>query len=105
MADEPTLGEVARRLADVHADLKEDLHQLAGRLDGKVSLDIFELRMKTLEKDIAEAAARAAAVEAGQAERDRRRAADRRLAFSALVAPVLLLLLQVYLSARGAGSA
>ena len=104
MADEPTLGELARRLAAVHADLKEDLGQVAGRLDGKVSSDVFELRLKALERDIATSAARAAEIEAGQAERDRRRAADRRLVLTALVAPLLLLLLQVYVSTRGASA-
>ncbi len=91
-------------MAAVHADLKEDLSQLATRLDGKVSGDVFELRMKALERDIATTTARAAEIEQAQAERDRRRAADHRLVLTALVAPVLLLLLQVYLGARGAGA-
>lgn len=104
MPDEPTLGEVARRLAAVHADLKEDLGQLAVRLDGKVSSDVFELRMKALERDIAATTARAAEIEQAQQERDRKRASDHRLVLTALVAPVLLLLLQVYLGARGAAS-
>lgn len=115
MADETTLGEVARRLAAVHADLKEDLHQLGSRLDGKVSTDVFELRMKALERDIAAAAARVSDIETARdrereqrAEEKRRadeqRRADRRIAFSALVAPVLILLLTVYMNAQGAGA-
>jgi hypothetical protein len=38
-----------------------------------------------------------------RAAEDRRRS-DRRLVFTALIAPVLLLLLQAYLAARGASS-
>lgn len=104
MPDEPTLGEVVRRLEAVHADLKDDIHRLGRRLDGKVSVDVFELRMKTLERDVTSVSDRAAEIETGQRERDRQRAADRRLAFSALVAPVLLIVLQVYVSTRGAGA-
>ncbi|MGP4114648.1 hypothetical protein ACTWP5_27530 [Streptomyces sp. 4N509B] len=115
MPDEPTLGEVMRRLEDVRQDLKDDLSQLATRLDGKVSLDIFELRMKAFERDITDAAARVAEIE-GAREREReqqgelrrraeeQRRADRRLAFSALVAPVLILLLTVYINAQGAAA-
>lgn len=104
MSDEPTLGEVARRLSAVHADLKEDLGQQAVRLDGKVSTEVFELRMKALERDITIVTANIAEIEAAQQDRERRRASDHRLILTALVAPVLLLLLQVYLSTQGVGS-
>lgn len=115
MPNEPTLGEVMRRLEDVRQDLKDDLSQLAGRLDGKVSTDVFELRMQALERDITAGAARVSEIEGARArEREEhaaerlraedRRRADRRVAFSALVAPVLILLLTVYVNARGAGA-
>lgn len=104
MADEPTLGEVVRRLEAVHADLKEDIRAQGARLDGKVSLDVFELRLAALDKDLAAVTTRATQIEQHQRERDRQRATDRRLILTALVAPVLLLLLQAYLSARGAST-
>lgn len=114
MPDEPTLGEVMRRLEDVRQDLKEDLHQLASRLDGKVSLDVFEVRAKAFEHDIKAVMSRVAEIDAArerereqQAEQQRRaeewRRNDRRLAFSALVAPLLLILVQVWISTRGVG--
>lgn len=43
MADDLTLGEVARRLEAGLSDIKDDLHQLAVRLDGKVSADVLRL--------------------------------------------------------------
>ncbi|ONK09423.1 hypothetical protein [Streptomyces sp. MP131-18] len=114
--DEPTLGEIARRLADVHADLKEDVRDLAGRLDSRVSMERYQLEQQARDEALRLLVERVKGIEEARdrereqqdAERraleDRRRA-DRRLAFSALVAPVLLLLLQVWLSARGAGAA
>ena len=104
MADEPTLGELDRRMVAMHADLKEDIGQLGTRLDGKLSSDVAELRMKALERDIAAANARTAELEAELAQRDRQRGADRRLLVTALVAPLLLWLVQVYASTRGAGA-
>lgn len=115
MPDDPTLGEVMRRLEDVRQDLKEDFRELGTRLDSKVSMERYQLeqlardeaarlmleRIRTIE-DARDREARARA-EAEQRLADRR-AADRRLIFTALIAPVLLLLLTVYLNTRGAGA-
>ncbi|MFE5591434.1 hypothetical protein [Streptomyces sp. NPDC056549] len=115
MPNDPTLGEVMRRLDDVRQDLKEDLRELGTRLDGKVSMERYEL--EKLARDDAQRllADRVAAIEAAReteqeqkrAEAQKltdRRAADRRLVLTALVAPVLLLLLTVYIQTRGAGA-
>jgi hypothetical protein len=115
VADEPTLGEVVRRLDALHADLKEDVREVAARLDSKVSMERHLLEQQARDEAVRLLVDRVRGIEEARAEehreRDRERAAaddrrraDRRLAFSALVAPVLLLLLQVYLSAQGAGA-
>lgn len=115
MPEEPTLGEVARRLEAVHQDLKEDLRDVAARLDGKVSMEVYRLEQRSQERVNAQLAERIAAleeqrrqeaeqIEARHRATEAQRASDRRLVFTALVAPVLLILLQVYLTARGAGS-
>lgn len=115
MADEPTLGEIVRRLEAVHADLKEDVRELGSRLDKKVTLERYQYeqhgrdeahrglveRIRGIE-DARDQEHRRQDQERREAE-DRRRA-DRRLIFSALIVPVLLLILQAYLSARGAGA-
>lgn len=115
MPDEPTLGEVVRRLEAVHQDLKEDFRDVAGRLDGKVSIERFQLekdaamererltneRVKAIEEARAEEARKKQEQEQKAAERH---ASDRRLIFSALIAPVIMLLLTLYLTSRGAGS-
>jgi hypothetical protein len=115
VADEPTLGELARRLEAVHQDLKEDFRELAKRLDAKVSLERYDLERRNRDEVHVQMTERIAAIEearrreAEQAADDRRtaaaqRASDRRLIFSALIVPVLIVLLQAWLTARGAGS-
>lgn len=113
--DEPSNGELARRLEAVHIDLKEDFRELAKRLDAKVSLERYELERRNRDEVHVALMGRIAAIEEArqqeqrQADADRRtaeerRRSDRRLAFTALIAPVLLILLQAYLAARGASS-
>lgn len=115
MPDEPTLGEVVRRLEAVHQDLKEDFRDVAGRLDSKVSIERYQYEQAaTLERERVLSERVKAIEEARDKEaQDRqaaeqraadRRAADRRLIFSALIAPVLMLLLTLYLTSRGAAS-
>lgn len=115
MADEPTLGEVVRRLEAIHVDLKEDLREYGARLDKKVSVERYELERRAADEVHRQVIERVAQIEAEraqekrEAEADRRkredeRRADRRLVFSCLAAPILLLLLQAYLAARGAGA-
>jgi ferric-dicitrate binding protein FerR (iron transport regulator) len=113
--DDPSNGELARRLQAFHDDIKEDFRDLAKRLDAKVSLERYEFERRAADDVHRQVIERVAAIEEArmqeqrQADADRRtaedrRRADRRLAFTALIAPVLLLLLQTYLSARGASS-
>ena len=115
MADEPTLGEVVRRLEAIHVDLKEDLREYGTRLDSKVSIERYELERRAADDVHRQVIERVANIEAARerekqdAEAVRRkqedqRRADRRLVFSCLVAPIFLFLLQAYLAARGAGS-
>lgn len=115
MPDDPTLGEVMRRLEDVRQDLKEDFRELGLRLDSKVSMERYQLEQQARDGAAAVTAERITAIEQArekEAEAARqeaqkladRRAADRRLAFTAIVAPVLMLLLTVYINARGAGA-
>jgi hypothetical protein len=44
--DDPSNGELARRLELIHVDLKEDFRELAKRLDAKVSLERYELERR-----------------------------------------------------------
>jgi hypothetical protein len=124
--DEPTLGEVKRRVEAGFVDVKEDIKNLVEALDRRVSMERYQLEREALSKEIRELLERVRGIEesrraeklaredkerkdadAKRQEEQRvadRRASDRRLIFTALVAPVLLLLLTVWLSAKGAGS-
>lgn len=115
MADEPTLGEVVRRLEAIHADLKEDLREYGARLEKKVSFERYELERRTADDVHRQVIERVAAIEAEraqekrEAELERRKAedqrrSDKRLILTGLIVPVLLVILQVYLSTRGAGA-
>lgn len=113
--DEPTLGEVMRRLDDIHLNLKDDIRELGIRLDTKVSMERYQLEQQARDESLRLLIERVRAIENAreQDERQRReeeqrmvdrRAADRRLIFSALIAPIIMLFLTLYLNARGASA-
>ncbi|MDI9885892.1 hypothetical protein QMZ92_16280 [Streptomyces sp. HNM0645] len=115
MPNDPTLGEVMRRLEDVRQDLKEDFRELGTRLDSKVSMERYQLEQQARDEAIRQILERVKGIEEERAQEARqrreetqriadRRASDRRLIFTALVAPVLLLLLTVYMNTQGAGA-
>lgn len=114
MPDEVTLGELIRRLDDVRLDCKEDTREVRLMLDAKVSMERYQIEQLAREGAMRQIADRVRAIEETrelehqQRREDAqrladRRAADRRLIFTAIVAPILMLFLQLYLSARGAG--
>lgn len=115
MPDEPSPGELARRIEAVNGDLKDDWRAVERRLDGKVSADVFKLEQAAQDRAVQALADRVTAIETARAREERQRqdeaqaraaqrASDRRLIFSALVVPILIVLLQTWLAARGAGS-
>lgn len=102
--DEPTLGEIGRRLEDVRQDLKDDLREVAARLDSKVSMERYLLEQQSRDEAMRLLIERVKGIEEARDEERRQRERDRRLVFTALVAPVLLMLLTAYLGARGAAA-
>ena len=104
MPDEPTLGELARRVEDRLADVRDDIRVLGVRLDSRVSLERYQLEREAMGKDLAGLVDRVKGLEETAHEKERLRQADRRLILSALIVPVLMVLLTVYLQAKGASS-
>lgn len=104
MPDEPTLGEIARRFEDRLADVREDIQQLVQLLDKRVSTERYQLEQQARDKDHKDLVERVKGLEEAGREKERQRQADRRLIFSALIVPVLLVVLTVYLQAKGASS-
>lgn len=115
MPDEPSASELARRLDERFADVREDVRGLEVRLDKKVTLERYGYEQQSRDESFRQLVERVRAIEtAREAEKEKkrqdeqrladRRASDRRLIFTALIAPVLLLVLSIYLSTKGGGT-
>jgi hypothetical protein len=104
VADDPTLGELARRLEDRVGDIREDIKQLGVLIDKRVSTERYLLEQQARDEGHRLLVERVKALEDAEREKHHQRASDRRLVLTALVVPVLLVLLAAYLAAKGAGS-
>ncbi|MGW6566432.1 hypothetical protein [Streptomyces sp. NPDC054975] len=103
MPDEPTLGEVVRRFEDRFTDIRDDIQQFGVRLDGRVSLERYQLEREARDKEVAAVAERVKGLEEAAKEKEKQRLADRRLIFFSLIVPVMLLAIQLYNANKGAG--
>ena len=101
MPDELTLGELARRFEDRLGDVREDIRVLGVRLDGRVSLERYQLEKEARDKEITAIAERVKGLEDAAKEKEKQRQNDRRLIFFSLVVPVLLLAIQLYNANKG----
>lgn len=101
MADDPTIGEVVRRLEDVRQDLKEDIHGVVSLTDKKADAEIVRLGQQAQDERHTAVVGRVAKLEEQAAEKERQRQNDRRLIFFSLIVPVLLLAIQLFNANRG----
>lgn len=97
MADEPSNSELWRLITDMRVDIGQRLDQLVRR-------DVYDARetardraMEALAKDVKE-------IEDDREKEADRRASDRRLIFTALIAPVIMLAVTIYLASQGVQS-
>ena len=98
MADEPTPGEMVRRLEDRLADVRDDIQQLGRRMDEKVDQKVYDLRHEAL-------GARVATLETRREQDAEKLVATRRWLIGAVVIPLIGVLLPVILLlAQGAGT-
>ena len=115
MADDPSNAELAHRIEAMRMDIKEDVREVVGLLGTKVTVERYEIERRNRDEVHVQIMQEIAAIKAERqqekrdAEAERRKAedqrrADRRLIFSALIVPVLIVLLQAYLATKGAGS-
>lgn len=97
MSDEPTPGEMVRRLEDRLADVREDIQQLGRRLDEKVDGRIYDLRHEAL-------TGRVSTLETLREKDAEKLVATRRWLIGAVVVPLVGILLPVILLlGRGTG--
>lgn len=98
MADEPTPGEMVRRLEDRLADVRDDIQQLGRRMDDKVDQKVYDLRHEAL-------GARVATLETRREQDAEKLVATRRWLIGAVLIPLIAVLLPVVLLLmQGAGS-
>lgn len=98
MADDPSNGELARRLDERFTDVREDIQQLGHRLDGKVSQEVYDLRHEAL-------ARRVTTLETLREKDAEKLVATRRWLIGAVVVPLIGIFLPVIiLLAQGVGS-
>ncbi|MFF7795530.1 hypothetical protein [Streptomyces sp. NPDC007991] len=97
MSDEPTPGEMVRRLEDRLADVRDDIQQLGRRMDEKVDQRIYDLRHEAL-------TGRVSTLETLREKDTEKLVATRRWLIGAVVVPLIGILLPVIiLLSRGTG--
>lgn len=97
MPDEPTLGELQRRMEQAFLDLKEDMRELHVRLDRKVDMEIYNLRHEAL-------LARVSALETLREKDTEKIVATRRWLIGAVIVPLIGVLLPVIILLVQGGS-
>ncbi|MEV8623420.1 hypothetical protein [Streptomyces sp. NPDC051079] len=88
MVDEPTPGEMVRRLEDRLADVRDDIQQLGRRMDEKVDQKVYDLRHEAL-------STRVSALETVREKDAEKLVATRRWLIGAVVIPLVAVLLPV----------
>jgi hypothetical protein len=88
VADEPTLGEVQRRMEQGFIDLKDDMREIGVRLDSKVDQKVYDLRHEAL-------ASRVTTLETLREKDAEKIVATRRWLVGAVIVPLIGILLPV----------
>lgn len=103
--DDVSLGELGRRLEAMRVDIKDDIHDLAKRLDAKVSLERYQLERDAHDKAVNEVASRVARLEQTRHDDQRARIAERKWLLASFIFPTVVVIialgLQVVLSVLG----
>ncbi|MEV4741561.1 hypothetical protein [Streptomyces sp. NPDC049555] len=112
---EPTLWELHRAVSQLREDLRGDIAQLAARLDQVVTEDVYRADQRAVEQRISQVESGLAhlrgdheqAVDRAaqqRAEGQAQAAATRRLVLSSFVAPLLVMVVQLWLASKGTAS-
>lgn len=106
MPDAPTPWELQRTLAAIREDMREGFKGLNQRLDRNVSVELFNAFQEVVQAKFSEQATDIAEIKAARDAEAKQRASDRRLilaaVFTSVLAPLFLLLLNQYLTSKGA---
>jgi hypothetical protein len=94
--DEPTLGEIGRRLDDRIGDVRDDIAQLGRRIESKVDAELYRVERDALRD-------RMTALETQRTQDAARVAATRRWLIGAVIVPLVGVLMAYLLSKGGSG--
>lgn len=95
MADEPTLGELGRRLDERFSEVRQDLADVGRRIDATVRMDVYQIQHDALRD-------RLTALETLRVQDAARVAGTRRWLIGAVIVPLVAVLLAFILSRGGA---
>lgn len=96
MADEPSLGELGRRLDDRFGEVRQDLADMGRRIDNKVSQDVYQIQHDAVRD-------RLTALETLRTQDAARVAGTRRWLIGAVIVPIVVVVLAFVLSRGGGG--
>lgn len=99
-SDGPSIGEVSRLVQQMREDNRAGFVQVNKRLDDLVSKEVHDLATKALSDRIEQVRRDSEDVERRQAKQEEQRAADRRLVITAFLAPFVMLLVTLYVTAQ-----
>lgn len=103
MPDEPTLGELGRRLDDRITDVRDDIAQLGRRVDSKVDAALYEVKHQAVLKEIADLKAALVRLQTQRDQDASRVAATRRWLIGTVIVPIVGILLAYLLTIGGKG--
>lgn len=105
MPDEPTPWELHRSMEGLRRSVEGGFNALNARLDRVVSGDLFQAYQQAVQRQFDDHERDIAGIKAEREAEKGQRAADRKLVltavFTAFVAPLLLLLIQLWLTSKG----
>lgn len=96
MADEPSLGELGRRLDDRFGEVRQDLADMGRRIDNKVSQDVYQIQHDAVRD-------RLTALETLRTQDAARVAGTRRWLIGAVIVPIVVVVLAFVLGRGGGG--
>lgn len=103
MADDATLGELGRRLDASMRDVRDDMERTDRRLDKKVDVEIYQVQHQAIVKEIADLKADNRALRVERLRDAEKVATMRRWLISAVIIPMVAVLLAYMLSKGGSG--
>lgn len=101
MPDEPTPGEVNRRLDDRTAELRQGITDLNRRVDGRVSQDVYQVQYAALLQELSELKAELVAAGVARTRDAERLATMRRWWIGTVIVPLVAVLLAYVLTKGG----